>query len=43
MATNYKAAVAKPHFLENYKKKKKEIETLMKSWEQIQEELELIS
>lgn len=41
MAANYKSAVAKPQFLENYKKKKKELESLMKSWEQLQEELDV--
>jgi ATP-binding cassette subfamily F protein 3 len=40
MAANYKKALGKPHFLDNYKKKKKELESLMKSWEQLQEELE---
>ncbi len=40
MAQNYKKAIDKPHFLENYKKKKKELESLMKSWEVLQGELE---
>lgn len=39
LSTNYNKAIAKPHFLENYKKAKKELENLMKSWEQLQEEL----
>lgn len=43
MAQNYNKAIAKPHFLENYKKKKKELELLMKSWEVLQEELETMS
>jgi len=43
MATDYNKAMAKPHFLENYKKNKKELASLMKSWEQLQEELEIIS
>lgn len=43
MAQNYDKAIAKPHFLENYKKKKKELEQLMKSWEILQEELETMS
>lgn len=43
MAANYNKAVAKPHFLENYKKKKKELESLMKSWEQLQEELDVLN
>ena len=43
MAENYNKAVAKPNFLENYKKKKKELANLMKSWEQIQEELEQLA
>lgn len=43
MATDYNKAIAKPQFLENYQKKKKELEALMKSWEQLQEDLELIS
>ncbi len=43
MAQNYNKAIAKPHFLENYKKKKKELEHLMKSWEVLQEELETMN
>jgi ATP-binding cassette subfamily F protein 3 len=43
MAQNYDKAIAKPHFLENYKKKKKELEHLMKSWEVLQEELETMN
>ncbi len=43
MAQNYNKAIAKPHFLENYKKKKRELEQLMKSWEVLQEELETMS
>lgn len=43
MAANYNKAVAKPHFLENYKKKKKELEILMRSWEQLQEELDVMN
>ncbi len=40
MAQNYKRATEKPHFLENYQKKKKELESLMKAWEVLQGELE---
>lgn len=43
MVQDYEKAVAKPQFLENYQKKKKELESLMKSWEEIQEELETLS
>ncbi|MFO7718941.1 MAG: ABC-F family ATP-binding cassette domain-containing protein [Gillisia sp.] len=43
MAQNYNKAIGKPHFLENYKKKKKELEQLMKSWEILQEELETMN
>ncbi|MCM4158422.1 ATP-binding cassette domain-containing protein [Antarcticibacterium flavum] len=43
MAANYEKAMEKPNFLENYQKKKKELEQLMKSWELLQEELEAIS
>ncbi|HSI69806.1 MAG TPA: ATP-binding cassette domain-containing protein [Gillisia sp.] len=43
MAANYEKAMSKPNFLENYQKKKKELEQLMKSWEVLQEELEGIS
>ena len=42
MLVHYERAIAKPHFLENYEKKKKELEQLMKSWELIQEELETV-
>jgi ATP-binding cassette, subfamily F, member 3 len=41
--TNYEKAMSKPNFLENYQKKKKELEQLMKSWEVLQEELEAMS
>src|SRR5690606_5331895 len=43
MLVNYELAISKPNFLENYQKKKKELETLMKSWEVLQEELESLS
>lgn len=43
MLVNYQLAISKPQFLENYQKKKKELETLMKSWEVLQEELEALS
>ncbi|UJH93036.1 ABC-F family ATP-binding cassette domain-containing protein [Antarcticibacterium sp. 1MA-6-2] len=43
MATNYDKAVSKPHFLDDYQKKKKELQALMKSWEVLQEELESFS
>lgn len=43
MASNYDKAIAKPNFLENYQKKKKELEKLMKSWEILQEELEMLA
>ncbi|MGB8705159.1 MAG: ABC-F family ATP-binding cassette domain-containing protein [Gillisia sp.] len=43
MASNYEKAIAQPQFLENYQRKKKELEKLMKSWEEIQEELEMFS
>ncbi len=43
MLVNYERAISKPQFLENYQKKKKELENLMKSWEVLQEELESLS
>ena len=43
MAANYEKAISTPDFLENYQHKKKELERLMKSWEQLQEELEMYS
>jgi ATP-binding cassette, subfamily F, member 3 len=43
MLINYERAISKPQFLENYQKKKKELESLMKSWEVLQEELESLS
>lgn len=43
MLVNYELAISKPNFLENYQKKKKELESLMKSWEVLQEELESLS
>ncbi|CAN5206480.1 ABC-F family ATP-binding cassette domain-containing protein [soil metagenome] len=42
MLVNYERAISKPQFLENYQKKKKELEQLMKSWEVIQEEIETL-
>jgi len=35
LAKNYDAAIAKPNFFENYQKKKKELESLMKDWEKL--------
>src|SRR5690606_21654799 len=43
LASSYEKAIAKPHFLENYQKKKKELEQLMKSWEVLHEELESLN
>ncbi len=43
MALNYKKVTEKPYFLENYQKKKKELEKLMKSWEVLQGELEALN
>lgn len=43
MLVNYELAISKPNFLENYQKKKKELENLMKSWEVLQEELESLN
>ncbi|MCF4100120.1 ABC-F family ATP-binding cassette domain-containing protein [Gillisia sp. M10.2A] len=43
LALNYVKTFAKPNFMETYQKKRKELETLMKTWEQLQEELEAIS
>ncbi|SDK66578.1 ATP-binding cassette, subfamily F, member 3 [Salinimicrobium catena] len=42
LATNYEECMAKPNFLEKYHAKKKELENLMKEWEQVQEELEVM-
>lgn len=43
MLVNYELAISKPNFLDNYQKKKKELENLMKSWEVLQEELESLN
>jgi ATP-binding cassette subfamily F protein 3 len=43
LATNYEQSMAKPDFLKKYQEKKKELEKHMQEWEQVQEELELIS
>ncbi|WP_081210495.1 ABC-F family ATP-binding cassette domain-containing protein [Salegentibacter sediminis] len=40
LATNYEEAMAKPDFLEKYKKTKHELEELMLKWEEIQEKLD---
>jgi ATP-binding cassette subfamily F protein 3 len=43
LAVNYDEVVAKPNFFDTYQKKKKDLEKLMKDWEVITEELEVIS
>ena len=43
LAVNYDEVVAKPNFFDAYQKKKKDLEKLMKDWEVITEELEVIS
>ena len=43
LAKNYDAAIAKPNFFENYQKKKKELESLMKDWEKTTLEIEVIN
>jgi ATP-binding cassette subfamily F protein 3 len=43
MAADYEKAISKGNFLEDYQKKRKELESLLKSWEQLQEELEMNS
>ncbi|GHA24765.1 glycosyl transferase family 2 [Salinimicrobium marinum] len=43
MASDYEKAISKSNFLEDYQKKRKELESLMKAWEQLQEELEMNS
>ncbi len=43
MASDYEKTISKGNFLEDYQKKRKELESLMKSWEQLQEELEMNS
>ena len=40
---NYDATIAKPNFFDSYQKKKKNLESLMKTWENITLELEEIS
>ncbi|WP_037317233.1 ABC-F family ATP-binding cassette domain-containing protein [Salegentibacter sp. Hel_I_6] len=42
LATNYDEVVAKSGYLDKYKTKKKELNSLMKEWEEIQESLESI-
>ena len=43
MAANYDKAMAQPDFLKKYKEKKKELDKLMKDWELVQEELEVLN
>ncbi len=43
LAVNYDETVANPSFFDNYNKKKKELDTLMETWETITEELDLLS
>lgn len=40
LATNYDEVAAKPGYMEKYKTKKKELSSLMKEWEEIQESLD---
>ncbi len=43
LATNYEETMAKPDFLKKYNASKKDLEKLMKEWEAVQEELEVMS
>jgi ATP-binding cassette subfamily F protein 3 len=43
LAVNYDEVIAKPNFFDTYQKKKKDLEKLMKDWEGITEELEVLS
>ena len=43
LATNYEETMAKPDFLKKYNASKKDLEKLMKDWEAVQEELEVMS
>ncbi|WP_339652078.1 ABC-F family ATP-binding cassette domain-containing protein [uncultured Salegentibacter sp.] len=43
LATNYEEVAAKPGYLEKYKTKKKELNSLMKEWEEIQESLDSLA
>ena len=43
LAVNYDKTVADPSFFDNYNSKKKELDTLMESWEAITEELDELS
>ena len=43
LATNYEETMAKPDFLKKYNASKKDLEKLMKEWETVQEELEVMS
>ena len=40
LATSYDEVVAKPGYLDKYKTKKKELNSLMQEWEDIQERLD---
>ncbi|HER40013.1 MAG TPA: ABC-F family ATP-binding cassette domain-containing protein, partial [Salinimicrobium catena] len=43
LATNYEETMTKPDFLKKYNASKKDLEKLMKEWETVQEELEVMS
>ena len=43
LATNYEKTIAKPNFLDNYNKMKKELEQLMEDWGAVQEDLDALS
>ncbi|SHG24892.1 ATP-binding cassette, subfamily F, member 3 [Salegentibacter echinorum] len=40
LATNYEATATKPGFMEKYKAKKKDLNSLMEQWEEVQEDLD---
>ena len=42
LATNYEATATKPGFMEKYKAKKKDLNSLMEQWEEVQEDLDRI-
>ncbi len=40
LSINYEETIAQPNFFDSYQNKKKELETLMETWEQLTEELD---
>ena len=43
LAEDYQETSSEPNFFENYKSKKKKVDTLLEEWEQVEEEVAAFS